>query len=115
MGYRSRFWMTYRQAEALGANVRRGETGAISVYYSSFKKTEEHPETGKEVEKNIRFLRHYVVFNADQMTRSGLFLRAEGRDSGGTLRAPGGDRRLLRRDPRRRPPWRQPGLLHADL
>ncbi|TAJ76934.1 MAG: DUF1738 domain-containing protein, partial [Sphingobium sp.] len=30
MGYRSRFWMTYRQAEALGANVRRGETGAIS-------------------------------------------------------------------------------------
>ncbi|MGR3495499.1 ArdC family protein [Citreimonas sp.] len=67
MGYRSRFWMTYRQAEALGANVRRGETGAISVYYSSFKKTEEHPETGKEVEKNIRFLRHYVVFNADQI------------------------------------------------
>jgi antirestriction protein ArdC len=67
MGYRSRFWMTYRQAEALGANVRRGETGAISVYYSSFKKTEEHPQTGKEVEKNIRFLRHYVVFNADQI------------------------------------------------
>ncbi|ETI64928.1 DUF1738 domain-containing protein [Sphingomonas sp. ID1715] len=67
MGYRSRFWMTYRQAEALGANVRRGETGAISVYYSSFKKTEEHPETGREVEKNIRFLRHYVVFNADQI------------------------------------------------
>ncbi len=67
MGYRSRFWMTYRQAEALGANVRRGETGAISVYYSSFKKLEEHPETGKEVERNIRFLRHYIVFNADQI------------------------------------------------
>ncbi|CCW17296.1 domain of unknown function DUF1738 [Sphingobium indicum BiD32] len=66
-GYRSRFWMTYRQAEALGGNVRRGETGAISVYYSSFKKREEHPETGKEVEKNIRFLRHYIVFNADQI------------------------------------------------
>lgn len=67
MGYRSRFWMTYRQAEALGANVRRGETGAVSVYYSSFKKREEHPETGKEVERNIRFLRHYIVFNADQI------------------------------------------------
>ena len=39
-GYRSRYWMTYRQAEALGGNVRRGETGAVSVYYSSFKKQE---------------------------------------------------------------------------
>lgn len=62
-GYRSRYWMTYRQAEALGGNVRRGETGAVSVYYSSFKKQEQHPETGRSVERNIRFLRHYIVFN----------------------------------------------------
>jgi antirestriction protein ArdC len=116
MGYRSRFWMTYRQAEALGANVRRGETGAISVYYSSFKKTEEHPETGKEVEKNIRFLRHYVVFNADQIDALPAYFYApeEAEIRWNPPRA-GGDRRLLRRDPRRRPPWRQPGLLHADL
>ena len=66
-GYRSRYWMTYRQAEALGGNVRRGETGAVSVYYSSFKKQEQHPETGRSVERNIRFLRHYIVFNADQV------------------------------------------------
>ncbi|EZP66271.1 hypothetical protein BV96_04584 [Sphingomonas paucimobilis] len=66
-GYRSRYWMTYRQAEALGANVRRGESGSLSVYYSSFKKTESNPVTGAETEKNIRFLRHYVVFNADQI------------------------------------------------
>lgn len=66
-GYRSRYWMTYRQAEALGANVRRGESGSLSVYYSSFKKTEANPLTGAETEKNIRFLRHYVVFNADQI------------------------------------------------
>ncbi len=67
LGYRSRYWMTYRQAESLGGHVRKGESGAISVYYSSFKKTEEHPETGKEVERSIRFLRHYIVFNADQV------------------------------------------------
>ena len=66
-GYRSRYWMTYRQAEALGGNVRRGETGAVSVYYSSFKKQEQHPETGRSVERNIRFLRHYIVFNVDQV------------------------------------------------
>lgn len=66
-GYRSRYWMTSRQAETLGGHVRKGATGSISVYYSSFKKREEHPETGQEVERSIRFLRHYIVFNADQI------------------------------------------------
>src|SRR3546814_21005717 len=59
--------MTWRQAETLGGHVRKGQTGALSVYYSSFKKREEHPETGKQVERSIRFLRHYIVFNADQI------------------------------------------------
>ncbi|AOH87147.1 hypothetical protein AWL63_23550 (plasmid) [Sphingomonas panacis] len=65
--YRSRYWMTYRQAEALGGHVRRGELGSLSVYYSSFKKTESNPVTGAEKERSIRFLRHYIVFNADQV------------------------------------------------
>ena len=66
-GFRSRYWMTSRQAEALGAHVRRGEEGALSVYYSSFKKQETNLATGRDVERNIRFLRHYLVFNADQI------------------------------------------------
>src|SRR3546814_14428086 len=66
-GYRSRYWMTWRQAETLGGHVRKGQTGALSVYYSSFKKREEHPETGKQVKRSLRFLRHYIVFNADQI------------------------------------------------
>ncbi|ATE67934.1 hypothetical protein COO09_22905 [Rhizorhabdus dicambivorans] len=66
-GYRSRYWMTYRQAEALGGHVRRGEHGSLSVYYSSFKKTESDRVTGAESERSIRFLRHYLVFNADQI------------------------------------------------
>ena len=66
-GYCSRYWMTYRQAEELGGQVRRGEQGAVSVYYSSFTKTETDRTTGEESEKNIRFLRHYIVFNADQI------------------------------------------------
>lgn len=67
MGYRSRYWMTRRQAETLGGNVRLGESGAISVYFSSFRKQERHPETGRDVERTIRFLRHYLVYNADQI------------------------------------------------
>jgi antirestriction protein ArdC len=66
-GFRSRFWMTYRQAEEIGGHVRRGEKGSLSIYYSTFTKTESDPLTGAEAERNIRFLRHYVVFNADQI------------------------------------------------
>jgi len=66
-GYRSRYWMTYRQASELGAQVRRGEQGALSLYYSSFKKTETDAVSGEAVERSIRFLRHYIVFNADQI------------------------------------------------
>ena len=66
-GYRSRYWMTSRQAEALGGHVRKGQTGSLSIYYSSFKKREEHPDTGRQVERSIRFLRHYIVYNADQV------------------------------------------------
>lgn len=66
-GYRSRYWMTYRQAEALGGQVRRGEAGSLSIYYSSISRTELDPRTGEEAEKTMRFPRHYVVFNADQI------------------------------------------------
>jgi antirestriction protein ArdC len=66
-GYRSRYWMTYRQAAELGGQVRQGETGSLSVYFSNFRKAQADPRTGEEKEKSIRFLRHYVVFNADQV------------------------------------------------
>ena len=70
-GYASRTWMTYRQASALGGQVRKGETGSLSVYYSSISKT--HTETGadkrtgEEQAATIRFLKSYSVFNTDQI------------------------------------------------
>lgn len=66
-GYRSRYWMTYRQAATLGGQVRRDETGSLSVYYSSFRKDDTDPRTGEERERTVRFLRAYTVFNADQI------------------------------------------------
>lgn len=66
-GYRSRYWMTYKQAATLGGQVRRGETGSLSVYYSSFRKDDTDPRTGEERERTVRFLRAYTVFNADQI------------------------------------------------
>ncbi|KXU33366.1 hypothetical protein A0J57_05570 [Sphingobium sp. 22B] len=66
-GYRSRFWMTRRQAEELGGNVRSGESGSLSVYYSAFTKRKNDPATGEERDRKFRFLRHYVVYNCDQV------------------------------------------------
>ncbi|MBB3588875.1 DUF1738 domain-containing protein (plasmid) [Sphingomonas sp. AAP5] len=66
-GYSARTWMTYRQAEELGGQVRRGEHGSHSVYFSSFSKTETDRVTGEEANKSVRFLRSYTVFNVDQI------------------------------------------------
>ncbi|MFB9774464.1 ArdC family protein, partial [Sphingomonas yabuuchiae] len=76
-GYSSRYWMTYRQAEQLGAHVRKGERSAVSVYFSQFKKTAVSTVTGLSVEKSIRFLRHYLVFNADQVDGLPAYFYAE--------------------------------------
>lgn len=67
MAYNSRYWMTYRQAEALGGQVRKGETSSLSVYYSQISKTEQDRVTGEDHTRAIRFLKAYNVFNADQI------------------------------------------------
>jgi antirestriction protein ArdC len=64
-GYRSATWMTYKQANAMGAQVRKGEHGALVVYADRFTTTEQN-ERGEEVERAIAFMKAYTVFNAEQ-------------------------------------------------
>nr|WP_254602625.1 zincin-like metallopeptidase domain-containing protein [Sphingomonas bacterium] len=66
-GYLSRTWMTYKQAQALGAQVREGERSQIAIFYKSFSKTVESPVTGDSSDEMRRVLRSYAVFNADQI------------------------------------------------
>ncbi len=66
-GYRSRYWMTMRQAEELGGRVRKGAEPTISIYASSFRKTGTSPLTGETTAQLIRFLRSYFVYNADEI------------------------------------------------
>ncbi|RIV78775.1 ArdC family protein [Pelagerythrobacter aerophilus] len=66
-GFVSPSWMTYRQAQALGANVRKGETGATVVYYGDSRKTVSDEETGEDREQAFRFLKTYTVFNVAQI------------------------------------------------
>jgi antirestriction protein ArdC len=65
-GYTAASWMTYKQAQELGAQVRKGETGALVVYANSFTKTEA-AENGEAIEREIPFLKGYTVFNIEQI------------------------------------------------
>jgi antirestriction protein ArdC len=65
-GYCSSTWMTYKQAEAMGANVRKGEHGTMVVYANTVTRTETD-DCGDEVEQAIPFLKAYTVFNTEQI------------------------------------------------
>ena len=70
-GYASPTWMTYKQAQAHGGQVRRGEQGAPIVYYgSTTRKPEQQTNGSLELEgegREIRFLKTYHVFNVAQI------------------------------------------------
>ncbi len=65
-GFASSTWMTFRQALALGAHVRKGEKGSTVVYANQIVRTENVDE-GEEVEQRIPFLKAYTVFNVEQI------------------------------------------------
>ena len=64
-GYASPYWMTYRQCQALGGQVRKGEKSTIAIFYKSYTKEVETAE-GEADTENRRVLKAYAVFNADQ-------------------------------------------------
>lgn len=66
-GFRSPTWMTFRQAQELGASVRKGETGTRVVFASSFIRSETN-DAGEEFEHDIPFLKSYTVFNSEQIS-----------------------------------------------
>ncbi len=65
-GFQSPQWMTYKQAQALGGQVRKGETGSLVVYADRVTKTDVDVD-GQEVEREIAFMKGYTVFNAEQI------------------------------------------------
>ncbi|WP_242417100.1 ArdC family protein [Sphingomonas panni] len=67
LGFKSRYWMTARQAEELGGLVRREAQPSFSVYSSTFRKKAQPNLLGLSADKLIRFLRSYTVFNADEI------------------------------------------------
>ncbi len=64
-GYACPLWLTFKQAQELGGNVRKGETGELVVYANRITRTETD-DKGEEQEREIAFLKGYTVFNAEQ-------------------------------------------------
>lgn len=65
-GYTSPYWMTYKQAQLLGGQVRKGERSTQVVYYGTAVK-EAEAEQGEDGKKLFRFIRTFNVFNAGQV------------------------------------------------
>jgi antirestriction protein ArdC len=61
-GFTADQWMTFKQAKAVGGNVRKGEKGTRIVFYSTLAR-----ENDKGEEVNIPFLKSYTVFNVQQI------------------------------------------------
>src|SRR6202030_811636 len=60
-GFAAPIWMTYRPPVALGAHVRKGETGSRVVYANALIRTATVAATGDEIERAIHFLKGYTV------------------------------------------------------
>ena len=61
-GYSSRYWLTFNQAKAHGASIKKGEKSSTVVYWKQLEVTSS--DTGEK--KQIPMLRYYNVFNVDQ-------------------------------------------------
>lgn len=67
-GFPGQSWLTFRQALALGGNVRKGERGTTVVYADRFVPDDEKRrarDTGEKAQA-IPFLKRFTVFNAAQ-------------------------------------------------
>ena len=66
LGYGSRYWLTYRQAQTLGGSVRKGERGSKVVFWKIGEYRKEDKETGETENRKSILLRYYTVFNLEQ-------------------------------------------------
>src|SRR6266566_2435831 len=63
MAYQSPFWLTFKQAQAMGGNVRRGEHACPVVFWKWLDVADASEAAGK---RRVPMLRYYSVFNVAQ-------------------------------------------------
>jgi antirestriction protein ArdC len=68
-GHSSPFWMTYRQSQLLGGQVRKGERGTVAIFYRAYQAEEADEGDDGEGPRIRRVLKSFTVFNACQIDR----------------------------------------------
>ncbi|MCH8522907.1 zincin-like metallopeptidase domain-containing protein [Glycocaulis sp.] len=66
-GFSTGLWGTYRQWQAKGAQVRKGEKASLVIFYKEYDAEDIDTETGETTDGKRRFARASYVFNADQV------------------------------------------------
>ncbi|EKN6016859.1 TPA: ArdC family protein [Yersinia enterocolitica] len=61
-GFNDSRWMTYKQAQAVGGQVRKGEHGTTAIFYTTLEKENDDGETNY-----IPMLKTFTVFNVEQI------------------------------------------------
>jgi len=66
--YHSQRWLTYKQAQAAGGNIRKGERGTTICYADRFTPKDEAERARSEDReaRQMAFLKRFTVFNLDQ-------------------------------------------------
>ncbi len=64
--FKSRYWLTYKQAVAKGGSVKKGEKGTAIVFWNPMKIKSLNKLNNEYETKTIPFLKYYTVFNLDQ-------------------------------------------------
>lgn len=88
-GFTAPFWMTFKQAQELGATVRKGEHGSLVVYADRFTKTETD-DNGATLDREIPFMKGYTVFNVEQIDGLPVHYTAKAEDARAPMAGPEG-------------------------
>lgn len=66
-GHSSPYWLTYRQAQLQGGQVRKGERGTVAIFYKAYRQEAEDEDSVDARTNTRRVLRSFIVFNACQI------------------------------------------------
>jgi antirestriction protein ArdC len=66
-GHSSPYWMTYRQSQLLGAQVRKGQRGTVAIFYRTYQAEDGDEGEDAEGPRTRRVLKSFSVFNACQI------------------------------------------------
>ena len=65
--YESNLWLTYKQAETMGAQVRKGEKSVMCVYYSEIQNKVEDQQHDQDEVKTFMMCKPFWLFNVAQI------------------------------------------------